>query len=172
MGWTVLARLIETHIWGSLLALWWEGTAKEQLFCLGESFPFSARPKTDNPVVLCMSQALLWSCWPIAEAQIPRVQGSLCEDSWRRMPWTPAALCLTQPSSLLVFTARVMGTSLPNTGTLGWRTWCGAGTPHFSGGLPSQNSSQFLTISHKCGTRPFLFYTFPTNLTETSSLYL
>ena len=34
-----------------------------------------------------------------------------------------------QPQSLLLFTARSLGTSLPGTGTLGWWPWCRTGTP-------------------------------------------
>lgn len=164
--------MIETHIWGSLLALWWEGTAKEQLFW-EKAFPLVLAPKQIIQL-FCVCPRHSFGAADLLLKLRSRESKEVCvrtpeeECLGLQQPF----VCLTQPSSLLVFTARVMGTSLPNTGTLGWRTWCGAGTPHFSGGLPSQNSSQFLTISHKCGTRPFLFYTFPTNLTETSSLYL
>lgn len=43
------------------------------------------------------------------------------------LPVTPAALCLTQPQSLLIFTVKGFETSLPDIGTLIWQAWCDTG---------------------------------------------
>ena len=57
-------------------------------------------------------------------------------------------LPLTQ--SLLDFTARIMGTYLPGTGTLDWVVWCRTGTPWSSDILP-----KFSSTTCECGTSLF-----------------
>ena len=58
---------------------------------------------------------------------------SPCVSPLKGMPGIPEALCLSQTWSLLVFITRSYGTSLSDTGTLGWGAWCRAGPPRSSG---------------------------------------
>ena len=57
----------------------------------------------------------------------------------------------------------VMGTYLPGTGTLGWGTWCWAGTHH-----SCDTPLKFLSTAHGCGTSPFHISTPPTSLDRCS----
>ena len=61
--------------------------------------------------------------------------------------------------SPLVFAARSMGTYLPGTGTLGWGSCYGAGTPHSRDYPP-----KFLSTTCVCGTSPFCIFSPPTSL--------
>ena len=63
----------------------------------------------------------------------------------------------TQPP--LIFSVKSCRDLSPGTGTLGWRAWCGAGTP----------CSKFLS-THGWGVSPFRICASPTSLNECSSL--
>ena len=88
---------------------------------------------------LCSSPCIAGAFPSAAHAVELRGSGSEQIRAWaleEELPGTPEALCLHRPQSLMVFAARSYGTSLPGPGTPGWGSWCGAGTPHPSGGLP------------------------------------
>lgn len=72
---------------------------------------------------------------------------------------------------LLFLQPEVMGTSLPGTRTLGWGTWCGAGTPHSAeGNLHSRDLSPNWYLSH-AGVGPARSAS-PTSLDVAAALFL
>lgn len=104
--------------------------------------------KPDNSVSFSMSLSplqLLLQCWS-SEPVVLSV--SLCAIPLRGTPGTPAALCLTQPQSLLLFTNRNYRNFFPGTGTLGWGALCGAGTPCSSKGTSTAEVSLLIFNGH------------------------
>lgn len=70
---------------------------------------------------------------------------SPCTGPLREMGLQPS--CFTQPQSLMVFTARVMGASV-NPGTLGWGAWCGTGTLSLLQGTSTAKMFFLISNSH------------------------
>ena len=66
----------------------------------------------------------------VLELKSEWVQVSLGVGPLRGTVRKSSSFCLPQPKSPLVFIAKVMGTYLPGTGTLGWGACCRAGTSH------------------------------------------
>ena len=102
----------------------------------------------NNSVLPCMSLVtfkLLPQCW---SSEWVSLSNSMCEP-FNRNIWGSRSLCLIQPQSLLVLTARSCGASPPST-TLGWEFWCGAKSPL----VFKQGSLLFKRNSKQCGTSP------------------
>ena len=126
-------------------------------FCLGDC-PSSSCPEIRQFSFFSVCHWHLLSCWHSAISQSERVcqWASPCMGPLRVMPGTPAAFCLSQLQSLLIFTARVVFTS--STGELD----VGLGPLTLQGGPPQPRyPSQFLNTTHGYGTRPFCVSTPP-----------
>ena len=81
----------------------------------------------DTSVPPCMSLVLL-SSYPSAEAQRESVLVSPCVGSLRGTVWGFRNF-FHQLHPLWFLEPEVVWTYLPDTGTVSWGTWCGAGTP-------------------------------------------
>lgn len=93
-----------------------------------ESCPCSPCPvEPGNSIPPCMSLAIS-NCCPNTGIQRVSLCKSVC-GLLKQIPGDSSNLQLTQPQSVLVFTARSYGTSLPSTGDLGWVTRCAARSP-------------------------------------------
>ena len=83
---------------------------------------------------------------------------SPCVGSWRGTAWGSRSF-FHWLNPHWVLQPEVTGTYLPGTGTLGWGSWCGAGTRH-SWEMPPK----FLSTSCGCGTSLFGICPPPTSL--------
>ena len=134
---TVLARLVESHIWyqpASFVSLCGEGSEKGQwplpVFLSRRKCPpaLALMPDTSVPPHMPLVPfTMLPQCW---SSEGVSVSNSLCgvRPFKRRLLRIWQVLLPLQPP--LVLQPEVMETYLPGTGTVGWRTWCRAGTPH------------------------------------------
>ena len=122
VGQTVLARLIESHIWhqpaisGALLGEGSEGQWLLPTLCVGESCPrdLTLMPYTSvSPCMPLVPFMLLLS----AGAQRERIRISLCVSSLRGTSWDSRSF-FNQLNSRWFLLPEVMGTYLPSTGSL------------------------------------------------------
>ena len=141
VGETVLARLMESQIWhlpASSVALGCGGRLRglrkgkwplsTVQFSPGESYSSALAPMPDTSVSPCiplMPFKLLPWCWSSEGVSLSQF---MCRLFKRNCLGIQQFFPLTH--SPLVLQPEVMGTYLPGTGTLGWRTWCEAGTPY------------------------------------------
>ena len=100
----------------------------------------------------------LSSPYPGTGAQREYVRVSLYVGSLRRTAWD-SRIFFHWLNPYWFLQPEVMETYLPGTGTLGWRAWCGAGTPHSWDSPP-----EFLPTTHACGTSLFRIPAPPTSV--------
>ena len=100
----------------------------------------------------------LSSCYPSAGAQREWVWVCLCGGSLRGNTWGSSGF-LHQLNPCWSLQPEVVGTYLPDTGTLGWGAWCGAGTSCSWDILP-----EFLSTTGRCEISPFHICTSITSL--------
>ena len=133
----------------SLLALWGEVWQRDN----GSCSPWCQSLKCHPVYHWCLS-----SCYPSAGTQRQWVWVGKYVCGLRGTAWGSSTFFhwlnphwFQQPE--------VVGTCLPGTGTLGWGTWCGAGTP------PSRDvSPEFLSTTLECGSSLFQICALPTSL--------
>lgn len=144
-----------------------------QLPCPEERHLSSPRPKPDNSIHHYLFPATFPAAAPALELRASEsVSKSVCGLS-KRSAWECSHPHLTQPQAPRCSQPEIQGTFLPGSETLGWGTWCGAGTPRSSGweGPPQlRYLSQYSMVTHRCGTTPFCVSAPPTNLNVASSL--
>ena len=148
-------------IWLCGSTVWVESSTKGQwplpTFLSGRKLSPSSTLMPDTLVPPCMPLVpckLLPQIWSSEEVSLNK---SVC--GFFKRDCLGLQNFLSLPQSLLVFAARSTGAYLPGTGTLGWRAWCGAGTPH-SQDIPPE----FLSTMYGCGTSPSCISTPPTSL--------
>ena len=112
---------------------------------------------SDTSVPPSMPQCLS-SCYSGARAQMQWVWVSLCVGSLRGTAWDSRSF-FHQLNPHWFLQPEVTGRYLPGTGTLGWGSQCGAGTP-CSWDIPPK----FLSTPHGYGTSPFCVSTPPASL--------
>ena len=166
----------DNQVDGAHLQILWEKCSKKKNngfcphFCLGESCSNARYFKRHQ---LCPWWLL--SCCLSTEAQTQWVQISLCAGHLRGAPGTPAALCVTQPQSPLVCSARSHGDFSSQHWNPGSGAWYGCRTPCSSWGTSIVKISllqDFLSKTHVCGVCMFCVSAPPTSLDVASSYIL
>lgn len=116
-----------------------------QYFYLGESCP--TRPCTKArqcSSTLCVSSVF----WVFPQhGNSEKVSPSPCTVPLREIPGAPAAPHLTH-CTCWFSQSEVIGTSLSSTVYLGWESWCGAGSSHFSEGSSASETSLPIFTCH------------------------
>ena len=113
-----------------------------QHFCLWDSCSSNSCPDARQFSSSLYVSGAFPAAAPMLELRVNESKKSVC-GHFKRNAWDSRSLGLTQPQSLLVFTARCNGT-----GTLGWGAWWGAGTPHSSRGISVAKLSLLIFICH------------------------
>ena len=145
---TVWTRLMDSQIWHPPGSSMEEGLRKGKM-------PTLPTLLSRRKLPLLLSFWCLSSYWPSAGTQREWVQVSLCVGPFKRTPGTPEELHLTQPPSMMVFTAKFWGIFF-----LALCPWAGDPGVRLKPLAPQVGllqviySSRFLSTTCGCGTSP------------------